>query len=53
VITTFMLAQDPDLVRFVEQLTQVNRGRAYYASPERLGGFVFVDYIRNRRRTVH
>jgi Ca-activated chloride channel homolog len=53
VITTFMLAQDPDLVRFVEQLTQVNHGRAYYASPERLGGFVFVDYIRNRRRTVH
>jgi uncharacterized protein with von Willebrand factor type A (vWA) domain len=53
VITTFMLAQDPDLVRFVEQLTQVNRGRAYYARPERLGGFVFVDYIRNRRRSVH
>jgi uncharacterized protein with von Willebrand factor type A (vWA) domain len=53
VITTFMLAEDPDLVRFVEQLTQVNRGRAYYASPERLGGFVFVDYIRNRRRMVY
>ena len=53
VITTFMLAQDPDLVRFVEELTEVNRGRAYYASAERLGGFVFVDYIRNRRRMVH
>jgi uncharacterized protein with von Willebrand factor type A (vWA) domain len=53
VITTFMLAQDSDLVRFVDELTQVNRGRAYYASAERLGGFVFVDYIRNRRRMVH
>ncbi len=53
VITTFMLAQDPELVRFVDELTRVNRGRAYYASAERLGGFVFVDYIRNRRRTVH
>lgn len=53
VITTFMLAQDPELVRFVDQLTKVNRGRAYYASAERLGGFVFVDYIRNRRRNVH
>jgi uncharacterized protein with von Willebrand factor type A (vWA) domain len=52
VITTFMLAQDVDLVRFVDELTQVNRGRAYYASADRLGGFVFVDYIRNRRRTV-
>lgn len=53
VITTFMLAQDHELVRFVEELTEVNHGRAYYASPERLGGFVFVDYIRNRRRTVY
>ena len=41
------------LVRFVEKLTQINRGRAYFASPDNLGDFVFVDYIRNRRRTVH
>jgi len=53
VITTFMLAQDQELVRFVEELTRVNRGRAYYASPDRLGGFVFVDYLKNRRRTVY
>ncbi len=53
VITTFMLAQDRELVRFVEELTEVNRGRAYYASPDRLGGFVFVDYLKNRRRTVY
>ena len=37
---------------FVERLTRVNRGRAYYTQPDKLGGFVFVDYLRNRRRRV-
>jgi uncharacterized protein with von Willebrand factor type A (vWA) domain len=49
-ITTFMVAQDPWLVEFVEQLTITNKGRAYYADLNDLGQFVFVDYIRNRRR---
>jgi Ca-activated chloride channel family protein len=49
-ITTFMLTDDPMLVDFVEQLTRINRGRAYYSRPEALGEFVFVDYLRNRRR---
>ena len=49
-VTTFMLTQDPTLVDFIETFTRTNRGRAYYASPDRLGSFVFVDYLRNRRR---
>ncbi|HEY7598298.1 MAG TPA: VWA domain-containing protein, partial [Candidatus Limnocylindrales bacterium] len=53
VITTFMLATDPLLTDFVEKLTQVNRGRAYFASPYNLGEFILADYIRNRRRRVH
>lgn len=53
VITTFMLATDPQLTDFVEKLTQVNRGRAYFASPYDLGEFILADYIRNRRRRVH
>lgn len=53
VITTFMLATDPMLTEFVEQLTQVNRGRAYFSSPYDLGEFILADYIRNRRRRVH
>jgi uncharacterized protein with von Willebrand factor type A (vWA) domain len=52
VITTFMLATDPMLTEFVERLTQVNRGRAYFASPYNLGEFILADYIRNRRRRV-
>jgi uncharacterized protein with von Willebrand factor type A (vWA) domain len=51
-ITTFMLTEDPVLVSFVEEFTETNHGRAYYAAPDRLGSFLFVDYIRNRRRTV-
>ncbi len=52
VITTFMLATDPMLTDFVEKLTQINRGRAYFASPYNLGEFVLADYLRNRRRRV-
>ncbi len=52
VITTFMIATDPWLQEFVEKLTQVNRGRAYFASPDNLGEFILADYIRNRRQRV-
>lgn len=50
VISTFMVARDPYLVNFVEELTKANRGRAYYSSVNNLGEYIFVDYIRNRRK---
>jgi uncharacterized protein with von Willebrand factor type A (vWA) domain len=49
-LTTFMIATDPALVDFVETLTKVAHGRAYYASPTDLASFVFRDYIRNRKK---
>jgi uncharacterized protein with von Willebrand factor type A (vWA) domain len=49
-ITTFMVARDPYLMNFVEELTRANHGRAYYSSLNTLGEFMFVDYIRNRRK---
>jgi uncharacterized protein with von Willebrand factor type A (vWA) domain len=49
-ITTFMVARDPYLVNFVEELTRANHGRAYYSSLNTLGEFVLVDYIRNRKK---
>ncbi|KAF0138249.1 MAG: hypothetical protein FD122_3835 [Stygiobacter sp.] len=49
-ISTFMIAQDPYLINFVEELTKANQGRAYYSSLNNLGEFLFVDYIRNRRK---
>jgi Ca-activated chloride channel homolog len=51
-VTTFMVAQDPHLVSFVEEFTRVNQGRAYFSGLDRLGAFVFVDFLRNRRRRV-
>lgn len=49
-ITTFMVARDSYLINFVEELTKANRGRAYYSGLQNLGEFVFVDYIRNRKK---
>ena len=49
-ISTFMVARDPYLINFVEDLTQANHGRAYYSGLQRLGEFIFVDYIRNRKK---
>ncbi|HEY4644094.1 MAG TPA: VWA domain-containing protein [Bacteroidota bacterium] len=52
VISTFMVARDPYLVNFVEDLTKANRGRAYYSTLSNLGQYLFVDYIRNRRKRL-
>jgi Ca-activated chloride channel homolog len=51
-ISTFMVARDPYLVNFVEELTKSNHGRAYYSGLDDLGKFVFVDYIRNRKKKI-
>ena len=51
-ITTFMIARDPYLQRFVEEFTQVNQGKAFYNSLKGLGEYIFEDYERNRRRNV-
>ncbi len=51
-ITTFMIARDPYLQRFVREFTKTNHGKAYYSSLSGLGDFVFEDYIRNRRKTL-
>jgi uncharacterized protein with von Willebrand factor type A (vWA) domain len=51
-INTFMLERSSWLMSFVEQMTQVNRGRAFYATPDRLGEYLVVDYVSARRRPV-
>lgn len=51
-ISTFMIARDPALQEVVRQITEVNRGRAWYSRPDEIGGFVFEDYVRNRRKTT-
>lgn len=51
-ITTFMIARDPYLQNFVRELTETNKGRAYFSSLDNLGDFIFEDYIQNRKKRV-
>ena len=50
-INTFVLDATGPLRRFIEQMTQLNHGRAFFTTPETLGDFVLVDFLENRRRT--
>jgi len=47
-----MLEQSRLLTAFVEQMAKINRGRAFFATPERLGEYVLVDYVANKRRAA-
>ena len=49
-ITTFMIARDPYLVKFVDAFTKANNGKAFYSSLQGLGEFIFMDYKANKRR---
>ncbi len=49
-INTFMLDATPYLQHFIEQLTKLNRGRAFFTTPETLGDYVLVDFIEQRRQ---
>jgi uncharacterized protein with von Willebrand factor type A (vWA) domain len=48
-INTFMLDADRSLQGFVEQMTDLNRGRAFFTTPETLGGYVLVDFLEHKR----
>jgi uncharacterized protein with von Willebrand factor type A (vWA) domain len=52
VINTFMLVRSPYLAQFVDYVTRINRGRAFYTTPHNLGDYILVDYIANRRKRV-
>ncbi len=49
-INTFMLDATPYLQQFIEQLTKLNRGRAFFTTPETLGDYVLVDFLESRRQ---
>jgi uncharacterized protein with von Willebrand factor type A (vWA) domain len=49
-INTFMLERSRSLAEFVAIMTRLNRGRAFYATPERLGEYVLVDFVSKRTR---
>ena len=51
-INTFMLETSYYLVDFVDKMTRINRGRAFYTTPGQLGRYVMVDYLKSRRKLV-
>ena len=51
-INTFMLERSTYLMKFVNDLSQINGGRVFYASPDHLGQYVLVDYVANKRKLV-
>jgi uncharacterized protein with von Willebrand factor type A (vWA) domain len=51
-INTFMLEANPYLMDFVDRMTRINRGRAFYTTSGHLGQYVMVDYLSSRRKRV-
>jgi uncharacterized protein with von Willebrand factor type A (vWA) domain len=51
-INTFMLERSRALAEFVAHMTRLNRGRAFYATPEHLGEYVLVDFVSRRTKRV-
>ena len=51
-INTFMLEANYYLIDFIDRMTRINRGRAFYTTPGQLGKYVMVDYLRGRRQRM-
>ncbi|MPZ50197.1 MAG: VWA domain-containing protein [Dehalococcoidia bacterium] len=49
-INTFMMARDPSLIGFAKLMSQINKGRAFFATPGRLGHYILVDYLRKKSK---
>jgi Ca-activated chloride channel family protein len=52
-INTFMLASDQGLVQFVQKVTEMCRGKAYFTTPYTLGEYLLMDYMSRKMKTIH
>ena len=52
-INTFMLASDYGLVNFIQKVTELCRGKAYFTTPHTLGQYLLMDYLNRKTRTIH
>jgi len=52
-INTFMLATDYSLVQFVQKITQMCKGKAYFTTPYNLGQYLLMDYMQRKSKTIH
>ena len=51
-INTFMLARDPHLVQFVQKVSEIARGKAYFTSTLTLGQYIMMDFMKRKRRRM-
>jgi Ca-activated chloride channel family protein len=51
-INTFMLASDYGLVQFVQKVTEICKGKAYFTTPYTLGQYLLMDYMNRKTRTI-
>lgn len=49
-INTFMLERSPYMAGFVSEIAKINKGRAFFATPDHLGEYILVDYVANKRK---
>jgi Ca-activated chloride channel homolog len=52
-INTFMLASDYGLVQFVQKVTSMCKGKAYFTTPQNLGQYLLMDYMSRKMKTIH
>ncbi|MGH9863928.1 MAG: vWA domain-containing protein [Candidatus Acidiferrales bacterium] len=52
-INTFMLASDYSLVHFVQKVTELCRGKAYFTTPYTLGQYLLMDYLQKKTKHIH
>ena len=52
-ITTFMIAKDSFLMKFVQKFTEANKGKAFYTGLQNLGEMIFEDYESNRKKRIN
>jgi Ca-activated chloride channel family protein len=52
-INTFMLASDYALIQFVQKVTEICRGKAYFTTPYTLGEYLLLDYVEKKSRHIH
>jgi Ca-activated chloride channel family protein len=52
-INTFMLASDYGLVQFVQKVTAMCKGKAYFTTPQTLGQYLLMDYMSRKMKTIH
>ena len=52
-LNTFMLASDYGLIQFIQKVTEICKGKAYFTTPHNIGRYLLMDYMNRKTKTVH